>query len=407
MKEIQHPITYISGLFRGPQINWAALVKEAYAIYMSTRKLDYYLDEVVMTIRSDHLPLKRFLEHKTKNSKVDNWSLDITHYNLQFEYVKGIKNTLADTMSRLVQLDPAIKQEPELEGYQFGQPLKKEPVEEVVAMVKGGMDPKNEPIPPDPKITWGVTPTELKEMQSKDKLCTRIMTQMAKQGEKALHPYYLKGGILRKYVYDTKQWFETMVVPQSLCGILLKLSHDDLGHNGTARTYMLLRWSYYWKGMRPEVTRYVKQCKLCQTHNSASTRYVKGMFEVPEAPMDFISIDLIRKFNPPSSQGNKFTLMVICMLSGWTWCIPIVDKSAPVVVQAYLKNVHHLFGPSQKILSDNGSEFKNQLFKTVAQELGIEHKVYSPPFRPQSNRWIEGFHMFLKGCLAKHISQEL
>ena len=53
-----------------------ALVKEAYAIYMSTRKLDYYLDEVVMTIRSDHLPLKRFSEHKTKNSKVDNWSLD-------------------------------------------------------------------------------------------------------------------------------------------------------------------------------------------------------------------------------------------------------------------------------------------------------------------------------------------
>ena len=113
------------------------------------------------------------------------------------------------------------------------------------------MDPKNEPIPPNPKITWGVTSTELKEMQSKDKLCTRIMSQMAKQGEKALHPYYLEGGILRKYVYDAKQWFETTVVPRSLHGILLKLSHDDLGHNGTARTYMLLRQSYYWKGMRP------------------------------------------------------------------------------------------------------------------------------------------------------------
>ena len=169
---------------------------------------------------------------------------------------------------------------------------------------------------------------------------------------------------------------------------------------------MLLRQSYYWKGMRPEVTRYIKQCKLCQTHNSASTRYVKGTFEVPEAPMDFISMDLIGKFNPPSTQGNKFALTVICMLSGWTWCIPIVDKSAPVIVQAYLKNIHHLFGPSGKIPSDNGSEFKNQLFETVAQELGIEHKVYSPPFRPQSKGQIEGFHAFLKACLAKHVSQE-
>ena len=174
VKEIQHPISYISGLFRGPQINWPALVKEAYMICMSTRKLDYYLDEAVTTIRSDHLPLKRFLEHKTKNSKVDNWSLDIAHYNLQFEYVKGIKNTLADTMSRLVQLDPTIRQEPEPEGYQFGQPLKKELVEEVVAIVQEGTDSENEPIPPDPKITWGVTPTKLKEMQSKDKLCTRM-----------------------------------------------------------------------------------------------------------------------------------------------------------------------------------------------------------------------------------------
>ena len=89
------------------------------------------------------------------------------------------------------------------------------------------------------------------------------------------------------------------------------------------------------------------------------------------------------------------------------WCIPIVDKSVPIMLQAYLKNVHHLFGPSRKILSNNGSEFKNQLFETVAQELGIEHQVYSPRFRPQSNGQIEGFHAFLKMCLAKHVSQEL
>ena len=123
--------------------------------------------------------------------------------------------------------------------------------------------------------------------------------------------------------------------------------------------------------------------------------------------MDFISMDLFGKFNLPSTQGNKFTLMVICMLSSWTWCIPIVDKLAPVMVQAYLNNVHHLFGPSRKILSNNGSEFKNQLFETIAQELGIEHKVYSPPFHPPSNGWIEGFHTFLKACLAKYVSQEL
>ena len=39
---ILHPITYQSGLFKGSPVNWACLTKEAYAIYMSIKKLEYY-----------------------------------------------------------------------------------------------------------------------------------------------------------------------------------------------------------------------------------------------------------------------------------------------------------------------------------------------------------------------------
>ena len=59
--KILHPITYMSGLFRGSQINWACLTKEAYATYMSIKKLAYYLEDADVTLRSDHLPLKKFL----------------------------------------------------------------------------------------------------------------------------------------------------------------------------------------------------------------------------------------------------------------------------------------------------------------------------------------------------------
>ena len=134
---------------------------------------------------------------------------------------------------------------------------------------------------------------------------------------------------------------------------------------------------------------------------------MKGAFEIPKAPMDFISMDLIGEFYPPSTKGNRYALTVICMLTGWVWCIPIPHKTANAILKAYLKNVHHVFGPSRKILSDNGTEFKNDLFDRVAKELGIEHKVYSPPYHPQSNGRIEGFHLFLKACMAKHISPGL
>ena len=49
-KKILHPITYMSGLFKGSQINWACLTKEAYAVYMSIKKLVYYLEDADITL---------------------------------------------------------------------------------------------------------------------------------------------------------------------------------------------------------------------------------------------------------------------------------------------------------------------------------------------------------------------
>ena len=99
IRMVQHPIAYVSGLFRGSQLNWAALTKEAYAIYLSVRKLSFYLTGADVLIRSDHLPLKRFLHRNTQNIKVDNWAVELETYSLKFEYIQGIKNTLADTLS--------------------------------------------------------------------------------------------------------------------------------------------------------------------------------------------------------------------------------------------------------------------------------------------------------------------
>ena len=110
----------MSGLFRGSQINWACLTKEAYAIYMSIKKLTYYLEDADVTLRSDHLPLKKFLAKNTLNSKVNNWAIKISPFQITFKYIKGIKNTLADTMSRLIDIDLQIQPEPEPEGYEFG-----------------------------------------------------------------------------------------------------------------------------------------------------------------------------------------------------------------------------------------------------------------------------------------------
>ena len=52
------------------------------------------------------------------------------------------------------------------------------------------------------------------------------------------------------------------------------------------------------------------------------------------------------------------------------------------------------------ILSDNGTEFKNNLMDQILKELGIE-RIFSAPYHLQSNRKLEVFHKYLKSTLKK------
>ena len=48
------------------------------------------------------------------------------------------------------------------------------------------------------------------------------------------------------------------VVPKTLTAQILRMAHDELGHNGTHGTYTLLKRLYYWKGLKPGVEKHIK-----------------------------------------------------------------------------------------------------------------------------------------------------
>ena len=179
-----HPVAYTSGLFRGSQLNWAALTKEAYAIYMSVKKLSFYTDSVQISLRSDHLPLKKFLEKNTMNAKVNNWAVELESQNINFEFIAGTKNVLADTLSRLIEFDESIKLPDEEPGYEFGYtPFEELPlasvtiIEEVIISENQGDQSlgslkiqHKDPIAKDIKIELPLTNSRMKELQEQDPL---------------------------------------------------------------------------------------------------------------------------------------------------------------------------------------------------------------------------------------------
>ena len=396
-----HPICYVSGQFRGSQLNWAALTKEAYAIYMSIRRLAFYVSDADVTIRSDHLPLKKFLTKQTLNSKVNNWAVELEQFNLKLEWIMGSKNTLADTLSRLLDICPEAKLDPEPAGQEFGsycfedmKPVEVEYIEEIdTVKIQQSEDFKETKLP--------LQDTQMELLQRHDDTCRGIAKKL-RQDKHMNKLFMLKSGMVYRLWCEDGKTAECVVVQEVLREPLLMLAHNYSGHNGFRRTYNTMKRQYYWPGIRRDILRHCKKCHQCSLQNQGTGEIGFDHFEVPSLPMEFICMDLVGPISPQTSKGNRYMLTMIDMMTGYTIAVAIPDKRAETVCKAYRDNVYCTFGGSSRILTDNGMEFKSKEMKQICEDLDIK-QVFSPVYTPQVNGRLEGWHRFLKSCIAKHI----
>ena len=235
-----HPVAFVSGLFRGSQLNWAALMKEAFAIYMSVKKLSFYLTDAQILLGSDHKPLEKFLLKNTLNSKVNNWAMELEAFNIQFDYIKGSNNILADTLSHLIAIDPDTPTMPEEPGYEFGYAIFEEflkvqtktyEVNEVIV----GMD--KEIIKNDPELQNSlqcienpIAPQRLRKLQQQDTNIEILKRKL--QNNRLDKEYYSldENELLTRKVIDGGHEFHAIYLPGILIFQVLQRAHDDLGH---------------------------------------------------------------------------------------------------------------------------------------------------------------------------------
>ena len=314
-------------------------------------------------------------------------------------------------MSRLIDIDLQIQPEPEPEGYEFGyytfDSLPTLEVSNVETTQDLSLKTKDKDAPNNDLWKLPINNDTLSRLQQEDVFCKNILSQIEKGNTVEGQLYLVKDKILKRYIMDGDNTYETTVIPRALTTQILQMAHDELGHNGTHRTYTLLKRLYYWKGLKPSVEKHIKMCYQCQRRNRQLVKYATLHFNVATFLMQFISMDLIGEFHPPTSRKHRYALTVICMLTGYVFCVPLKTKAAEEVIQAYIDNLYSKFEGSLKMLSDNSTDFKNKIFEQVAKELGLEYKLYTLPYHPASNDRIEGFHTFLKACIAKHVAPQL
>ena len=304
----------------------------------------------------------------------------------------------------MIDNNPEVKLPQEKHGKEFGCNFLEDlpPIE--VGEVEGvEIKPDPDTFLKDINLKLPLQPEAIRTLQAQDTKIVNLLNRL-KVGDLDANVYLVEDSILRcRIMESTGNEFKPIVIPKCLMDHVLVMAHDYSGHNGFPRTYAAVRHLYFWVGMKRDISHHCKRCQICTKHNIAKVKFEKTHFKGARQPMQFISMDLIGEFHPPSQQGHRYVLTVICMHTSYVFCIPLKTKTAEEVLQAYIQNVYSKFGGSEKILSDNGTEFKNKLFKDVAKQLGVEYKVYTPLYRPQCNGKIEHFHKYLKSCIAKHI----
>ena len=205
-------------------------------------------------------------------------------------------------MSRLIEIDPHVQQEPEPEGYEFGYYIFDNLPDIEVTDIESTL--------------YLITDIETKDTSGNNfqgfpinndvlqKFCKNILNKIKKGNITDGQLYLVKDNILKRYVMKGNNIYETTVVPRALTGQILQMAHDELGHNGTHRTYTILKRLYYWKGLKQRIEKHINMCYQCQRRNKQVVKYATLHFDVATFPMLFISMDLIGEFHPPTSKKH-------------------------------------------------------------------------------------------------------
>ena len=162
---------------------------------------------------------------RTLNSKVNNWAMELAAFNIQFDYIKGSSNILADTLSHLIAIDPDTPLIPEGQGYEFGYAIFEEfpevktktyEVNEVIVGTKTEI--KNDPDLQDTLqcIENPIAPQQLKKLQQQDANIETLKRKL--QHNKPDKEYYSmdENGLLMKKVVDGGHEFCTIYLPNVL-----------------------------------------------------------------------------------------------------------------------------------------------------------------------------------------------
>lgn len=200
---------------------------------------------------------------------------------------------------------------------------------------------------------------------------------------------------------------QTTPKPEDILKILEEnhsLPHS--GHFGFQKTYEKVKSKFYWPSMKDDIHRYVQTCPSCQENKLVRKKNKEPMVitDTSEEAFNKVALDIVGPLNLTES-GNKYLLTIQDNLTKFSQAFPIPNQEAETVARTFVNEFVCKFSLPQKILTDQGSNFTSNLFKSVAKLFKMKH-IQTTAYHPESNGGLERSHHTLVEYLKHYINQK-
>lgn len=425
------PIAYASRTLNSSELNYSTIEKELLAIVWATKYFRPYLFGRKFKIITDHKPLQWVMNLKEPNSRLTRWRLKLSEFDFTVIYKQGRCNTNADALSRIEINNDEISSiivNPSETGTNLNDsrtvtapeaaddsrtltvhtdnenpilevPITDDPLnrftKQIVLTVVG--DFKSKPVVTKPFETHTRTSIQLSESNLEEDVINAIKEYVHPKIKTGLliNPpsamYNIIPVIQRTFKSSamnlmlTKTEIENVREYLRQQDIISKYHSGKTNHRGINECYLALSHKYFWPKMREHITKFINECIIC-----GQAKYdrnpIKQQFHFvtpPSKPFDLVHLDLF------TVQGEKF-LTIVDAFSKYAQAYYLRDATAVSIVQALIKFCTH-HGIPLTVVSDNGTEFTNQLFAEFVRLHKIHHHRIAP-HTPNENGIVERFH---------------
>jgi hypothetical protein len=106
----------------------------------------------------------------------------------------------------------------------------------------------------------------------------------------------------------------------------------------------------------------------------------------------------------PSSEGNRYVIALTDNLSKYVIAKAVPNNTAKTAADFLMKEFIMIHGTPERLITNNGVHFSNDLMKSITTTLRINH-TFSASYHPQTNGQIERFNATFCAQLAKYYDE--